>query len=74
MFFRKREPTELKPCPFCGGRAHLRETFGKLAAGCHTKGCIQPDTWLVCQSTSLEDVARLWNRRPTRPEAPEVST
>jgi hypothetical protein len=31
MFFRKREPTELKPCPFCGGRAHLRETFGKLA-------------------------------------------
>lgn len=65
---RQRLPTELLPCPFCGHRPQLRESFGRLAAGCQTKGCIQPDTWLTCHTTSLETLAQVWNRRP--PNAP----
>lgn len=66
MFFRKRLPSELLPCPFCGNAPSVREIFGKLSVDCYTKGCINPSTWLSCQTTSLEMVAQIWNRRPPR--------
>ncbi len=68
IFRRKRELTELLPCPFCGKRPLLRETFGKLVVGCMTKGCIAPDTWLRCQTTNLAELAAIWNRRPPKKE------
>jgi Restriction alleviation protein Lar len=59
-----RDENELKPCPFCGSRAELRETFGKLFAGCSNDKCaIRPDTWLRTQTTDLRVVAKAWNAR-----------
>lgn len=55
--------TELKPCPFCQRKPQVSEVFGKLRVACHTSGCIQPDTWLMLQTTDLRDAAKLWNRR-----------
>lgn len=61
--------TELLPCPFCGMRPSVHETFGKLVASCLTAECVQPSTWLVCRTTRLEDIAAVWNRR-SKPPAP----
>lgn len=72
MLFRKPVSTELLPCPFCGGRAVLSETFGKLVASCNADGCIKPSTWLSSpDTTDLRDVARVWNARPKRKLVPE---
>lgn len=66
--FRKREPTELLPCPFCGNRPRVRESFGRLAISCEAAGCIRPCTWLSGpETTDLAKLAPMWNRRPKRP-------
>ncbi len=53
--------TELKPCPFCGGKAEIwveqwekRRTYGA--------SCTQCDVCLPLKKTSAE-AGRVWNRR-----------
>ena len=55
---------ELKPCPFCGGRAYIQSLFGKLyvTAAHDTKCLVHPDTFLVSEK-SLKKQVKAWNRR-----------
>ena len=63
----KKEKTDeitLKPCPFCGGRAYITETFQKMHINCeHTSECIcRTGTWLS-SNLPLETQIRRWNER-----------
>ncbi len=55
---------ELKPCPFCGGEAEIREVLGKLYVHpIHKPHCIiKPDTWLQ-SSLPIKKQIKAWNRR-----------
>lgn len=53
---------ELKPCPFCGGEAYLRD-FG---AGFHRVCCWNRDCAMTCETpmrTSAEKAIMDWNTR-----------
>lgn len=53
---------KLKPCPFCGGRAHFtRVGGGQYKVACDNAGCIvQPmQRFSQCKSLAAMD----WNRR-----------
>lgn len=56
---------ELKPCPFCGGYAHIDKT-GSLTlfrnAAIYCEGC---DTYFLLDSlrATEEDLINAWNRR-----------
>ena len=54
---------ELKPCPFCGGEADLREvTGGFFVVYCtNIKGCALNPTTLGYETQ--EEAAEAWNRR-----------
>lgn len=56
--------SELKPCPFCGGEAVIREQMGNLyIRPIHKRSCImRPDTWLL-SSMPLKNQIKAWNRR-----------
>lgn len=53
-----------KPCPFCGSRIEVRETFGRLVAGCENKRCqMRPDTWLTAgEIYDVRELAKFWNK------------
>lgn len=55
---------KLKPCPFCGGEAVIREHMGELyICPIHERNCImRPDTWLL-SSKPLKNQIKAWNRR-----------
>ena len=55
---------ELKPCPFCGGKAYIDVLLGKQYVQCfHKKSClIRPDTWLISEN-SIKKQIKAWNRR-----------
>ena len=51
---------DLKPCPFCGGKAELLIVPGRIAhwvVKCR-KGCVN-----TCQYISDHDAVEAWNRR-----------
>jgi Lar family restriction alleviation protein len=54
---------ELKPCPFCGGKASIFEVLGQRRpayyAVCNDEECGAE----VCGQLVREDAAKLWNRR-----------
>lgn len=66
---------ELKPCPFCGGKAKVKERFGRVwdgiqvkrdytgewRAGCLTRGCIASS--INNYYPSMLDAVEAWNRR-----------
>lgn len=56
---------ELLPCPFCGGKATVWESWmriGHLGVACQNKKCVtQPDTGN--QFTNKSDAIAAWNRR-----------
>ena len=56
---------KLKPCPFCGGEAVIRESFGRLyIRPIHKADCfVTPDTWLISTNVSLKKQIKVWNRR-----------
>ena len=56
-------PNELKPCPFCGGKATLNTNGDKFWVDCAmSKGfCrVMPSTW---QYKTEEDAIEAWNER-----------
>ena len=61
---------ELKPCPFCGGEAVIKELFGTFYIDAeHNKNCIiEPNTWLVANSFSMKKQILAWNRRADNAE------
>lgn len=63
-------PNELKPCPFCGGRAVICEQVGHFYINpIHRKKCvIKPDTWLI-SSKPIEKQLEAWNRRSNDEQA-----
>lgn len=68
---------ELKPCPFCGREAHIKEVVSccdKLyTVGCSDSECMGYETWLL--KPAKEEAIAAWNRRAERTYHPErVST
>ena len=57
--------TELKPCPFCGGYAELREVYeGRTETyAIHCCCCNIHVTKFVWCARDKEDVIEEWNRR-----------
>ena len=51
----------LKPCPFCGGRAEIRDTYCYAAFAIHCTKC-SAGVGNVGTGT-LEKAVKLWNRR-----------
>ena len=50
---------ELLPCPFCGGKAKGRWSFGSYSIGCTTCGCDKSSH----QEDAEGDAAKQWNTR-----------
>lgn len=59
---------ELKPCPFCGGEAHIKEVVSaceKLyTVGCPDSECMGYETWLL--KPTVDEAVAAWNRRAER--------
>lgn len=63
---------ELKPCPFCGGKAEQKETYkyvglGKSIPQYYVK-CGNSDCGLyvsTCNRDTKEEAVKIWNRRVT---------
>lgn len=55
----------LKPCPWCGGKAYIDETFNHFHINCNCKkSCpVHPSTWLFHADKSLEQQIKEWNHR-----------
>lgn len=55
---------ELKPCPFCGGKAYIDVSFNQLyITARHAKKClINPNTWLMSTEPIRKQI-KAWNRR-----------
>lgn len=51
--------SELKPCPFCGGEAHIVQWSNKYDAVCQNREC---DVFLDCYA-SYEQAVNAWNTR-----------
>ena len=54
----KKKTPELKPCPFCGGKAEYESE-----EGCHWVGCTECETYATTTHASRAEAARVWNRR-----------
>lgn len=52
---------ELKPCPFCGGKARLTyNTYGSHYVQCDNVSCdVKPVTWIY---TTEEEAVEAWNK------------
>lgn len=59
---------ELKPCPFCGGEAHIAErlTYGGKLYGACCSGTLCPGSEPFPWCLDYEDAADAWNRRAER--------
>ena len=55
---------ELKPCPYCGGEAFIREQFGNFyITANHKKNClVSPNTWLM-SNKNIKKQIKSWNMR-----------
>lgn len=53
--------SELKPCPFCGGKAELDSEYHKVSCALEWGSCsVMPETW-GCDTD--EEAIEAWNRR-----------
>ena len=57
--------TELKPCPFCGGKAWIDVYSDFEFIRCdHEIGCrVCPDTWEIKKFVPIKKQIEAWNRR-----------
>lgn len=55
---------QLKPCPFCGGKAYIEILMGNPYIKCyHKKKCkLGLDTWLISDKPLRKQI-KIWNRR-----------
>jgi hypothetical protein len=53
---------DLKPCPFCGGKARIKQGAGRYRIMC-TAYCVQT----VDAFATLKSAIYYWNRRVTNP-------
>ena len=51
---------ELKPCPFCGGKAEIIIEYGTVTVGCTNKEC---DITMGKAVFTDEEAIQHWNRR-----------
>ena len=58
----------LRPCPFCGGDAHVKEVVSACemlyTVGCSDSECMGHETWLL--KPTKEEAIAAWNRRAER--------
>lgn len=59
---------KLKPCPFCGGKAHIEEkvTLGGSSivwVECESCGARLPDIYVKSSYCANDKAAEAWNRR-----------
>lgn len=56
---------ELKPCPFCGGKAEFEDFNGDICIMCPFCGARSHRFWLLVgkKGEIVADLVRLWNRR-----------
>lgn len=58
---------DLKPCPFCGGTAHIRAFGGKYRVSCSgcgaTGGAVWVKQWHNTKFIAQGQAAKLWNER-----------
>ena len=60
---------EIKPCPFCGGRADIRYSINRALIECTNRKCkIQPSTWLHVDTDSVDKLVKIWNTRRFKEE------
>lgn len=60
---------EIKPCPFCGGRADIRYSINRALIECTNRKCkIQPSTWLHVETDSVDKLVKIWNTRKFKEE------
>jgi len=60
---------DIKPCPFCGGRADLRYSINRTSIECTNRKCkIQPSTWLHVETDSVDKLVKIWNTRKYKEE------
>lgn len=60
---------EIKPCPFCGGRADIRYSINRALIECTNRKCkIQPSTWLHVETDSVDKLVKIWNTRKLKEE------
>ena len=50
---------ELKPCPFCGGKAEISLYLGNYGVAC----CECPGAVINCRYQTKEEAIKAWNRR-----------
>lgn len=61
-------PNELKPCPFCGGKAIVYyPTHNTVAILCSTWKCGAMIS--MCDARNIDKVAERWNRRANDEQA-----
>lgn len=58
---------QLKPCPYCGGKAYIDTFSGNWhIEAFHKKDCIvRPNTFLGSSNHSIAKQVKAWNRRVT---------
>ena len=58
----------LRPCPFCGGDAHVKEVVSACemlyTVGCSDSECMGHETWLL--KPTKEEAIAAWNLRSER--------
>jgi len=59
---------DLKPCPFCGSRAHVaqlkQKAVDRFFVKCANSLCIASEHWIFGRFYfRMEDAAKAWNRR-----------
>lgn len=54
---------ELKPCPFCGGEAHIHRAYGNAAHWYFTPHCPVCRFEFAHEYKTMQEAVAAWNRR-----------